>query len=247
MSRYLITFSYDGSKFNGYQKQVDVNSVQSVLETILTKLNNGVITTLHSSGRTDSKVHAINASAHFDLNTNIELNKLKKAINSFCKPSIFIKDIQIIDDNFHARFNVIKKEYIYRMNIGEYNPFLSNYVFQYNKDINIERMKIASKYIIGTHNFKSFTKSNPDIIDYTRTIFNCSIEKKDDELIFSFIGSGFLRYMVRNLVGTLIYIGENNENPNIMKNILLSEDRNMAKKTANPEGLYLNKVFYNDK
>lgn len=244
MNRYLITFSYDGSKFKGYQKQLDVISVQKILENILTKLNNGVETSLHSSGRTDALVHAINATGHFDLNINIELDKLKKAINSFSKPSIYIKNIKLVSNDFHARFNVVKKEYIYRMNIGEYNPFLRDYVFQYNKSINLNSMQESIKYIVGTHNFKSFTKVNKDITDYTRTIYSANINQIDDEIIFSFIGSGFLRYMVRNLVGTLIYIGENDINPIFMREILENQDRTTAKKTANPEGLYLKNVFY---
>ena len=129
--RYLMTFSYDGTNYNGYQKQLNKNTVQDKIEEALKKITSSDIS-IHSSGRTDSKVHALNQKAHFDLDKKIEINKLKKGINSLIPDDIYIKDIIEVKDDFHARFDVKKKVYIYKLNVGIYNPLDRNYIYQYN-------------------------------------------------------------------------------------------------------------------
>ena len=133
---------------------------------------------------------------------------------------------------------------LFRSNMGEYNPFERNYVYQYNKLLNIELMKEAIKYLIGTHNFKSFTKSSSLKDDYVRTIYSICIENKDDILSITFTGSGFLRYMIRNIVGTVIDVGSGKINPVDIKNILDMKNRKYASSTASPNGLYLLDVKY---
>ena len=241
--RYLMTFSYDGSNYNGYQKQPNKNTVQNKIEEALKKITSTDIT-IHSSGRTDSKVHALCAKAHFDLEKTIEIDKLKKSINSLIPEDIYIKKIEEVDDSFHARFNVIEKRYLYKINMGEYNPIERNYVYQLNKTLDIVKIKEAKDYLIGTHNFKAFTKTDITKEDYIRTIYDIKTHEKDNILSFEFIGSGFLRYMVRNMVGTLIEIGENKLKPTDILNILESEDRKTAGKTAPAVGLYLKDVKY---
>ena len=244
--RYLITFSYDGSKFSGYQKQVDKITVQSEIEHALKIINDNHSVSLVASGRTDRGVHAINQKAHFDLNVNITLDKLKKALNSIISDSIYIKDVIKVNDDFHARFNVKFKEYVYKINTLEYNPIEKDYVYQYNHELDIKKMKIALKYLEGTHNFKAFTKADDIKDDYVRTIYKAKITNKDGIINISFIGNGFMRYMVRNMVGTLIEIGECKRNPKDIITILESEDRTKAGKTAHPQGLYLKRVEYNN-
>ena len=241
--RYLMTFSYDGTNYNGYQKQINKNTIQDNIEDNLSKILNKK-TTISSSGRTDAKVHGINAKAHFDSETEIDINKLKHSLNKLTNDDIYIKKIEKVPDNFHARFNVIKKEYIYKINIGEYNVFDRNYVYQYNKTLDIKKMKQAAKILIGTHNFKSFSKTDGKEKNYIRTIYNIKFKLENDLLEITFIGNGFLRYMVRNMVGTLIEIGTNKKEINQLKEILLSEDRKKAGVTAPPEGLYLKNVKY---
>lgn len=241
--RYLMTFSYDGTNYNGYQKQPNKNTIEDQIENALTKINNEKIT-IHASGRTDSKVHALNQKAHFDLEKKVDLLKLKRAINSLINNDIYIKDITIVPDDFHARFDIKEKTYIYKINLGEYNPIYRNYVYQYNKKLDIKAIRDAIKYLKGTHNFKSFTKTNIEKDDYIRTIYNINLDIKDDILTFTFIGNGFLRYMIRNIVGTLIEIGENKRKSSDILHIIKMEDRTLAGKTANPEGLYLKDVKY---
>lgn len=241
--RYLITFSYDGTNYNGYQKQLNKNTIQDKIESALNKITSNKII-IHASGRTDSKVHALNQKAHFDLDKEYDLYKLKKSINSLIPEDIHISKIEVVDNDFHARFNVKEKEYIYKLNIGEYNPIDRNYVYQYNKELDLDKMIEASKYLLGEHNFKSFTKTDDSKEDYIRNIYKINIIKKDNIITFDFIGNGFLRYMIRNIVGTLIEVGENKLDPIKVKEILDSQNRKNAGKTAHPEGLYLYNVKY---
>ena len=170
-----------------------------------------------------------------------------KALNSLLPEDIYIKKIEEVSDDFHARFNAIGKEYIYILNMGEYNPIERNYVYQYNKKLDLVAMERGLKYLEGEHNFKSFTKSDDDIVDYVRKISTTSIVRDSrnlNKITISFVGTGFLRYMVRNMVGLLIEIGEGKRNPEEVIKILEKEDRTISGKTANPEGLYLKNVFY---
>lgn len=241
--RYLMTFSYDGTNYNGYQKQINKNTIQDNIEDNLSKILNQKIS-ISSSGRTDAKVHAVDAKAHFDIDKKIDINKLRNSLNKLINNDIYIKDIIEVPNDFHARFNVIKKEYIYKINIGEYNPLDRNYIYQYNKNLDIKKMKKASKYLIGTHDFKSFTKVDQMEKDYTRTIYNIDFKIKNGILEITFIGNGFLRYMVRNLVGILIEVGNGKRKISEVKEILEAKDRIKAGITAPPEGLYLKNVKY---
>lgn len=241
--KYLITFSYDGSNFYGYQKQNNKRTVQEEIENVLSKLNNSKVL-ISASGRTDSKVHALNQKAHFDFDKRIEEKKLQKAINSLLPEDIYVKKIEKVHSEFHARFDVVSKEYEYKINVGSYNPLQRNYIFQYNKKLNIDLMKQAIKYLEGTHNFKTFTKTTIEEKNYVRTIYDTKIKKNGNIITIYFKGNGFLRYMVRNMVGTLITIGEEKIKPLEIKEMLKKENRKYASITAHPEGLYLKNVYY---
>ncbi len=244
--RYLITFSYDGSKFKGYQKQPRLKTVQGEIEKALKELSNKDIS-ISGSGRTDAGVHALNQKAHFDLDMNITCDKLQKALNSLLSDYIYIKKVEEVSDDFHARFNVSAKEYIYKINIGEYSPIEKDYIFQYNKKLDLVEMERALKYLEGTHDFKSFSKADEEKEDFTRTIIQTNLIRnvKDvNRFIISFLGTGFLRYQVRNMVGLLIEIGEGKRKSEDVLDILEAKDRRKAGITAPPEGLYLKDVFY---
>ena len=245
--KFFITFSYDGSSFNGYQKQPGRRTIQGEMEKILKQINDNKKVEITASGRTDAGVHAINQKAHFSLDIDISVDKLKKAMNSLLPKDIYVKKVEAVAEDFHARFNAIGKEYIYKINMGEYNPIERNYIYQYNAKLDVVEMERALKYLEGTHNFKTFTKADEEKEDYVRTISQTSIvrDSKDVNLIIlSFVGTGFLRYMVRNMVGTLIEIGEGKRKSEDIINMIKEQDRRVAGKTANPEGLYLKNVFY---
>lgn len=241
--RFLITFAYNGSNFLGYQKQKQGRTVQNQVENVLSTIYNEKVL-IHASGRTDARVHAYNQKAHFDVEKELNVDKLKNSMNKMLPKDIYIKRIEKVHNHFHARFDVVRKVYQYKINMGEYNPLEYDYVYQYNHSLDINRMKKAIKYLIGEHNFKSFTKTDEKKEDYIRTIYEITITNKDDMIEIEFSGSGFLRYMIRNIVGTLIAVGEGKIEPNYVEKILKMEDRTKAYKTANPEGLYLKDVFY---
>ncbi len=241
--RYLITFSYDGSCFKGYQRQKGLKTVQGVIENELSILNNKKVT-INSSGRTDVGVHARHQKAHFDLDKDIELFKIKAYLNKRLSKEIYIIDVVKVDNNFHARYDCIKKEYRYFINIGEYNIFERNYIYQYNKSLNIELMKEAIQLFKGTINFKSLCNDSHERINFTRTIFTSSIACENDIITISIVGDGFLKQMIRNIVGLLIAIGTYKININYIKEILEKEDRSYNIKGAPSCGLYLWEVYY---
>lgn len=245
--RYLMTFSYDGSNFYGYQKQVKERTIQECLEKALKEINGGKDISIYSSGRTDTGVHALNQKAHFDMEKKISCDKLYRGINSLLPDDIYVKNICEVDNNFHARFNAIGKEYVYVINTGEYNPIERNYCYQYCHRLDIVEMERGLKYLEGEHNFKSFTKTDDTIDNYVRTISQTSIarDSKDiNKLVITFVGTGFLRYMVRNMVGLLIEIGEGKRKAEEIIDILKKEERKFSGKTAPSQGLYLRNVFY---
>lgn len=242
MSRYLITFCYDGSNYHGYQRQPNLKTIQGAIEEALTKLNNNSFTSLHASGRTDAGVHALNQKAHFDLKQDIKPFKIKYFINNLTDDDLYIKDVIIVDDNFHARFDVSAKEYLYKINLGVYNPLKRNMVYQYNQSLNIKRIKKAIRYLKGTHDFIAFTNKKELKGSSVRTLFKVKTVKMKDELRIFFLGSGFLKYQIRNIVGALIDIGSGKEKASYINDLLLNKAE--IKRCANREGLYLNRVIY---
>lgn len=242
-----MTFSYDGSNFSGYQKQPRERTVQKCLEDALKEINGGKNVIVVASGRTDAGVHAIGQRAHFDMDVKVTPDKLMKGLNSILPDDIYVKSVHEVDDNFHARFDAHGKKYIYLINMGEYNPIERNYCFQYCKRLDLVSIERGLKYLEGEHNFKSFTKSTDEVDDYVRKISQTSVvrDSKDmNKIIITFVGTGFLRYMVRNMVGLLIEIGEGKRKPEEIIDILKHEDRRVAGKTAPACGLYLRNVFY---
>lgn len=242
-----MTFSYDGSKYSGYQKQPKKRTIQGEIEKALKQINSGKSVSISASGRTDAGVHAYNQRAHFDLEMDITCSKLKQALNSLIPDDIYVKSIYEVNDDFHARFNVKAKEYIYKINMGNYNPIEKDYVFQYNKKLDIPEMQRALKYLEGQHNFKSFVKADDEKDDYIREIIQTSLIrdiKNVNHITISILGTGFMRYMVRNIVGMLIEIGEGKYKSEDIINIIKAEDRTKAGLCAPACGLYLKDVYY---
>ena len=239
--RYLINLTYDGSKFYGYQIQNNKYTVEGEIERVLSKILNTKINTTGSS-RTDKGVHANSQYCHFDTDKKINLNKLTHAMNGLIDKSIYIKKITQVDNNFHARYSVYKKEYIYKINIGEYNPIEKDYVFQYNKKINKELLDKFCDIMSGKHNFRSFT-SDKEKDSYERDV-QITYKINKNILYLKFESSGFLRYMIRNIVGLLIDINDNKKKLEDIPKIFKSCDRCSCGKKGNPEGLYLNKIEF---
>lgn len=243
MTRYLIDFSYSGANFSGYQKQPGKRTVQDEIEKVLSSINNNSVK-LTSSGRTDALVNAIHQKAHFDLDKKIGAYKLNGALNSYLPDDIYVNSVTKVDNLFHARYMVKSKTYEYFINTGDYNPLLRTHVYQYCKPLNIRKMKKAVKYFIGKHDFTTFVSAEDKKKDKVREIYDASIDEKDGIIKITFKGSGFLKYQVRNMVGTLIKIGEEKVLPDIILSLLEKKDRKCAFLCAPAQGLTLTDVKY---
>lgn len=242
--KFLIKFAYDGTNFSGFQYQPGKRTIEEELNKVLTKINNNHKTTIVATGRTDAKVHALSQYAHVNLDVNITEYKLKRAMNSYLDDDIHVLEVKKVDDSFHARYDVLSKTYKYYINLGEYNPTRRNYELQYNHTLNVEKMKEAIKVFLGEHDYRAFVTQNKEKDNCIRTITKAEIEEKNNILIITFTGNGFLRYQVRNMVGILIRIGENKLTKEQLSEILLSCDRTKSGKTAPACGLYLEKVDF---
>lgn len=243
MTRYLIDFSYSGANFSGYQKQPGKRTVQDEIEKVLSSINNNSVK-LTSSGRTDALVNAIHQKAHFDLDKKIGAYKLNGALNSYLPDDIYVNSVTKVDNLFHARYMVKSKTYEYLINTGDYNPLLRTHVYQYCKPLNIRKMKKAVKYFIGKHDFTTFVSAEDKKKDKVREIYDASVDEKDGIIKITFKGSGFLKYQVRNMVGTLIKIGEEKVLPDIILSLLEKKDRKCAFLCAPAQGLTLTDVKY---
>ena len=202
--RYLIKVSYNGSKYSGFQRLNNLPSIQNELEKALTKINKGKVE-VKGSGRTDTKVHALGQMVHFDLDVDIPEERLINAINSLLSNYIRVLSCIKVDDSFHARFNVKKKTYKYVINMGEYDVIKEDLVYNYCRELNINNMKKASKYLIGKHNFKNFVSGYRE--NYNSEIYKIEFKTEKKYLTIRFVGKSFYRYMVRNLVGALMLVG----------------------------------------
>lgn len=239
--KYLIKISYDGSKFYGFQRLMRKPSVQDTLEKALSKINKTKVV-VKGAGRTDRGVHALDQGVSFDLNIDIAPNRLINALNSLIGPYIKVNHCQIVDDEFHARFEVKKKKYEYIINLGDYNPIMNDYIYNYNRELNINAMKQASKYLIGMHSFEAFTSGERE--NYNSIIYSIKFKKKKNILKIIFEGKSFYRYMVRNLVGALILVGENKINPVDIKDMIDKKKKKYNYTTVPASGLYLKEIDY---
>ena len=239
--RYLINLSYNGNKYYGYQIQNNEVTIEGKIEEILSKILNTSINTVASS-RTDKGVHALNQYCHFDYDKNIDTNKLTHSMNCILDGNIFIKSIKEVDNDFHARYSVKSKEYIYKINMGEYNPIDKDYILQYNKEISKETLDNFILLVSGEHDYRSFT-SDKDKDSYIRNVV-IDYKIEDNILILRFYSTGFLRYMIRNIVGLLLEINDGKKSNDDIKFIFDSKSRCSLGSPAPGCALYLNKVIY---
>ena len=243
--RYKITFSYDGSKFNGYQKQKGIkNTIQGKIEDALKYINDGKTTKFTSSGRTDKGVSAYMQVGSADIDVKITPYKLKRALNSLLPDTIHIINTEEVSDDFHARYMVKEKTYIYKINTGEYNPIEKDYVCQLNKELNIDLLKEEIKDFIGTHDFSAFISNEDKKETNVRTIKRASVHKQGDYVTISFTGNGFLKYQVRIMCGYLISVSLGKTESGKINYYLNNPQKKVTTKTAVATGLYLKDVKY---
>ena len=243
MVRYKCILAYDGYNYMGFQIQNDLPTIELEINKAMYKMLNKDVK-IYPSGRTDRYVHARAQVIHFDLDNYIEPNSLKRGINTYLPADIYIKSVEEVDLNFHARFSAKSKEYRYYINTLEYNPFTARYSsYIYNLDFN--KMKEAINLFVGTHDFKGFASAQIDERkDTVKTIFEAKLNELDGVLEFVFIGTGFLKYQVRKMVGILINIGSNKANREDILKIFETGDTKINHMVADGCGLFLEKVNY---
>lgn len=241
--KYKIIFSYDGTNFNGYAKQINVkDTIQDNVEKAISTFLNAP-TKIYASGRTDKGVHALNQVACFESQKSINRQKFLYSINKLTSEDIFIKNIAKVDDTFDARISAKSKTYLYIINHGEFDVFRKNNE-EFIKDINVKKLKEISKIFIGEHNFQNYCSKEEDNDNFVRKVYSIRFKEIDGKLHIEFKGNGFMRYMVRKLMGTMIAYAQNKITKEEAIEYLTKKERDIIVFTANPKGLYLKKVEY---
>ena len=250
MRNLRLILAYDGTDFRGWQRQPDAPSVQAVLEGALHKLT-GAPTPVCGSGRTDAGVHASHQVANFQTASTIPSPNFVKALNNLLPPTIRIKAADDVAPGFHARYGARRKTYWYRILLTPVcSPLLWRFVYHHPYHLDRTRMERAARQLEGEHDFTSFAAADAHDEDEgksnVRRIFRSRLvwRPRTSMLIYQVTGKGFLRYMVRNIVGTLIEVGRGRLAPEEILPILAACDRTQAGPTAPAQGLCLMKVEY---
>lgn len=242
--RFKVTVSYDGSGYSGWQRQTNAQSIQSEIEDALQQiLKQSVEVT--ASGRTDAQVHAIAQVFHFDSDAAIDVEHWKRALNSLLPKDIRIQKVEIVEDDFHARFSAVSKRYDYLVTTQKENPFLQNYMGMERFALDVPYMQECASVFLGTHDFTSFTSAKIDPRKpRVKTITCLEVQQEDTCIRMIFEGNGFLRYMVRMLAQTLIEAGKHRVTKEQIEAMLEGKNKHACRYKAEPQGLYLVHVKY---
>jgi tRNA pseudouridine38-40 synthase len=241
-SNIVCFLSYNGTNFRGWAKQPNQRTVESEIESSLKKLFCEDIK-VFCSGRTDAEVHAISQVFNFFVETKMKTSEIKKALNSLLPRDIVINKVEVSSNDFNARFSAIRKEYYYLINTNKkIDIFDREYIFQYNKKIDLKLIKEVSKKFIGTKDFSSFSTS--EVEDKVRTIHSIRVTSKDGIVKVSIVGNGFLRSMVRMIVGSLLAINDKKITTDFIDSCFDKPSKGRSIYKVPGCGLYLNKVFY---
>lgn len=242
MTKYLISIAYDGSKYSGLQKLKSELTVQGELESVLSKLDEAPVKVV-SSGRTDKGVHALEQMCSFEITKNTTPFRLRYYIDRSTSPYLYVKTCQVIEDeNFHARFSVKRKTYKYLINTGEYDPIERDYVYNYNKKLDIESMREAAALFVGPHNYRAFVVGKHETCD--SIIDEVEILEEKDIITIRIKGKAFYTYMVRNITSALILVGEHSLKSSDIEKMLTTGEKVVEYSPAPPGGLYLEHIEY---
>lgn len=242
---FKLTIEYDGTGFCGWQRQKNERTVQGVIEAAITTMTAQPVA-LIGSGRTDAGVHALGQVANFLCETRLTAAIFRRGLNSLLPEDVVIRHCCQVDESFHARFNAQSKIYQYRI-LNRDNPTAvgRQYGWFIRKKMDQAAMRDAAGHIVGVHDFKAFEGAGSPRSSSIREVLRAQWhESEPDHLVFEIEADGFLRYMVRNLVGTLVLVGLGDITPDDFRRILLSTDRKQAGATAPPQGLFLMEVKY---
>lgn len=244
MRRFRCTVSYKGRNYDGWQSQRNGCSVQEVIEAVISRIA-GEHIVITAAGRTDAGVNAHGQVFHFDCELNLSAYKWQGAINGYLPDDIHIMSVEETDERFHARYCVRRKQYDYRIQLNHYDVLSNDYAWQCPYPLDVEKMKEAAEYLKGTHDFTAFNSSSPkEYPDQVRTVSDIRFEQQGDMLKISFIGKGFLRYMVRMMSAQLIEAGRGKIEPEAVGRMLAERSRTGMRRNAAPQGLTLEAIDY---
>lgn len=245
MRNIKVILQYEGTRYQGWQRQGNTgNTIQGKLEALLTKMC-GRKVEVDGSGRTDAGVHAYGQVANFHIETEMGLQEIMDYMNQYLPEDIAVIDIEEMPERFHSRLNAKGKIYRYRViNSGVPHIFDRRYAYAVEEELDMEAMESAAKLLCGTHDFRAFTSNKRSRKSTVRTVDSILIEKKGDEICFTFQGDGFLYHMVRIMMGTLLEVGMHKRDAAQIEGLLESGTREDAGYLVPAKGLALVEVFY---
>jgi tRNA pseudouridine38-40 synthase len=254
MKRLVLGVQYDGTDWQGWQTQPHGVTVQDVVELALLKFTKHRIQT-HCAGRTDAGVHALEQVVHFDTELNRSMYSWTSGLNSFLPPSVAVQWAHEVpfenpeaQDNFHARFSAYARTYHYVLaNRPIRSPIWGGRVGWVFRPLDVDRMRAAAQALIGEHDFSVFRASGCQAKSPIKHMYEIDIQQRGELIIFTLRANAFLHHMVRNIVGSLIFVGTGRREINWLTELLISKDRSLAAPTFAPDGLYLAKVSYDEK
>lgn len=244
VTNYKIIVHFDGTRYSGWQYQAPpTKTIQGELMRVLQIIAKKRVVVTGSS-RTDAGVHSTGLTANFHLKIKIASESLQKALNALLPDDIRIMECQVMDRSFNARFSAKGKVYVYKIYFGQtVSPFICRYVHHIPYPLNLRQMRKCIPYFIGEKNFSSFTSDDPDK-NRIREISEFTMRVRGEEITFTIAGKSFLRYMVRNIIGTIIDVGRGKLKPKDIPAIFKARDRRAAGQTAPSKGLTLARVEY---
>jgi tRNA pseudouridine38-40 synthase len=244
MRRIKFTIEYNGAGYHGWQIQKDHRTVQGILQKALHDMLHHRVKVVGAS-RTDAGVHSMGQVAHFDTSRDIPVHNIQRGLNSLIPADMAVIWIEEVDQEFHARYSAVGKDYEYKCFLRPWkSPFMRKFAWHVPRNLDVTAMQQAARYIEGEHDFSSFRSASCAAASPVRRLHSVTLTREQEILLITLSGTGFLQHMVRVITGTLVDIGSGRLSPEDMRIILESRDRSAASKTAPPDGLYLVKVYY---
>lgn len=248
---FKLHIQFDGTDFHGWQVQGSLRTVQGELQRVMTLLNGEEEVHVHGSGRTDAGVHAEGFVANVNLNKTFTPERLLKAINGNLWNDVRVLKVEKVPDDFHARFSAKGKTYLYRVvNAPFISPFWSRYALHEARPLDVSKMNDTARLFLGTHDWTAFSAASAEVDHRVRTISDFTVESKWDTranaviVEFKISGNGFLRYMVRSIVGTMLEVGRGEKDSDTIQTAIINGDRSLAGMTSPAHGLTLLQVHY---
>jgi tRNA pseudouridine38-40 synthase len=239
-----LVLEYDGTNYHGWQCQPNAITLQEVVQRSIERILDHPVK-IYAAGRTDTGVHAFGQVINFRTEKTIDLRSITKGLNSLLPGDIRVKNAREVDESFHSRYSAKSKSYIYCIVTDRYHsPFNMRYSWHIPYAINVSLMNESIKEIIGVHDFSSFKKKNEMYKRHEREVLRAGVRRRGEFIYIVIEATGFLRYMVRNIVGTLVLVGEGKISKKDFIGVIQSRDRVNAGPTAPPQGLFLRKIKY---